>query len=130
MNNSLKITLVSAAIIAGTAAGMSAASAGSKPAVPLKGPVPAAAFQQSGVNTAIVPAWIPALDRSGNQVGYVQRDLVMPQGNSAGVDRAVPVYADDLKTVVGRMVPGRGFVQKGAPDASTPMSASGGSADG
>lgn len=79
-----------------------------------KGPVPADAFVAGHpVDKSKVPDFIPALDQSGNQVGYVARDLAMPDNANAGSEADIPVYADDLTTVVGRMVAGKGFVAIG-----------------
>ncbi len=90
-------------------------------APPTKGRVPEAAFQDNGkLDKSKVPDFIPALDRAGNQVGYVSRDLAMPDASKAGSEAPIPVYADDLTTVVGSMVPGRGFVHLGARTSDVP----------
>jgi len=88
---------------------------------PTKGRVPAAAFQANGnLDKSKVPDFIPALDRAGNQVGYVSRDLAMPDPSEAGSEVPIPVYADDLTTIVGSMMPGRGFVPRGARASDVP----------
>jgi hypothetical protein len=82
-----------------------------------KGAVP---FGSGGSVTARdVPDYVTALDRQGNPVGYVKRDAL---GVFSGRpdDAFMPVYADDLKTVVGHMVTGRGFVPVGSSDAAVP----------
>jgi hypothetical protein len=83
---------------------------------PTKGPIPPNAVQNGVFNRELIPDFIPALDRNGNVAGYVARDLAIPVG--APVNTPVPVYASDLKTLVGYMHPGRGFVPLGtSPDA-------------
>ena len=70
-----------------------------------KGPIPSDAFNDAGMlDETRVPDFIPALDQeSGEIAGYVRFCAI-------GTGGAIPVYADDLKTVVGHMLPGRGFV--------------------
>ena len=87
---------------------------------PQKGPVPASVFTGGSLDKSTVPDFIPALDRAGKQVGYVSRDLAMPDDPEARLGAVIPVYADDLTTVVGTMVPGRGFVPRGASIDSVP----------
>lgn len=77
------------------------------------------------VDPAAMPDFIPATDRdSDTQVGWVRSvDVLDPTLPQAGPDaqgiafeaRRIPVYADDLKTVVGHMVDGRGFQKLGSP---------------
>ena len=107
--------------LAGTATVM-AASTG-----PTKGPIPDAAWGYAGsLNLTLVPDYIPASDRAGNEIGYVSRDaLIDPSGgqrDQAGrpVTAVWPVFAADLKMVVGHMVPNKGFVRVGADPASAP----------
>lgn len=78
--------------------------------VPTKGAIPAAAFPAGGqMDLGVMPDFVPALNREGGPAGYVAK------GDLGSVDStAVPVYSDDLQTVVGHMVPGRGFVPLGA----------------
>jgi hypothetical protein len=65
------------------------------------------------IDQALVPDFIPASDREGNIVGWVSKHLAVPTDLS--LDRSViPVFADDLRTVVGHMIAGRGFVPLGA----------------
>jgi hypothetical protein len=88
---------------------------------PSKGPIPDAAFVPGQpIDKDQVPDFIPALDQAGIEVGYVDKNLAIPEGAQIGQDRDIPVYASDLKTVVGRMVPGKGFVPVGKPDGSVP----------
>lgn len=89
---------------------------------PTRGNVPSSVFDGSGrVDKSKVPDFIPALDRAGNQMGWVRRDDAMPEDANTGSNPSVPVYADDLTTVVGHMIPSRGFVPLGTPVTSVPL---------
>lgn len=70
-----------------------------------KGPLSDEAINDAGMyDETRIPDFIPVWDRSGENIaGYVRFCARMGGG-------AVPVYADDLTTVVGHMVPGQGFV--------------------
>ena len=85
---------------------------------PSKGPIPSAALTGGAIDKSLVPDFIPALDRDGTQAGYVAKDLAIPDGRPINVP--IPVYGDDLKTIVGHMYPGRGFVGLGASPGSVP----------
>lgn len=93
---------------------------------PTRGPIPPAAFQAGGaVDPNLVPDFVPALGHDGNVVGYVPKEFLI-QGTGAAFSKVrpvapnVPVYKDDLQTLVGYMVPGRGFVPLGVDPASIP----------
>jgi hypothetical protein len=74
-----------------------------------KGPIPEDAINDAGMlDESRVPDFIPALDQSGEIAGYVRYCAIHAGG-------AIPVYADDLKTVLGHMIPGRGFVPGALP---------------
>jgi hypothetical protein len=74
-----------------------------------KGPIPEDAINDAGIiDETRVPDFIPALDPQGEIAGYVRYCALHAGG-------AVDVYADDLKTVVGHMVPGKGFVPGALP---------------
>ena len=84
---------------------------------------PYASPPQGGpIYSALVPDFIPALARDGTTIaGYVpKRYLVGPLDDLPGTPSnppqqpPEPVYAEDLTTLVGRMVPGVGFVPLGA----------------
>jgi len=82
---------------------------------PTKGPIPADATDDAGrIDESRVPDFIPAFNRQGEIAGYVRYCAISTGG-------AVPVYADDLTTLVGYMVPGTGFVP--CPLPSRPSSA-------
>jgi hypothetical protein len=94
---------------------------------PTVGPIPPSAFRPDGsIDRSQVPDFIPALDRKGDIVGYVARDEVMPKeglqppGGLAPLDKPQTVYSRDLKTVVGHMYPGRGFVPLGTDSNDVP----------
>lgn len=71
---------------------------------PTKGPIPQDAINDAGrLDESRVPDFIPALDQQGAIAGYVRYCAIAAGG-------AIPVYADDLKTVVGYMIPNKGFV--------------------
>jgi hypothetical protein len=73
-----------------------------------KGPIPEGAINDAGIlDETRVPDFVPAWDHDGEIAGYVRYCAIRTGG-------AIPVYADDLKTVVGHMIPGQGFVA-GAP---------------
>jgi len=74
-----------------------------------KGPIPPDAINDAGMlDETRAPDFIPALDQRGQIAGYVRLCAISAGG-------AVPVYGDDLETVVGHMVPGRGFVPGALP---------------
>lgn len=75
------------------------------------------------VDPSALPDFISVAGAYGGIVGYVRNEAVLPPA-SPGVGRppelAWPVYADDLTTVVGHLVPGKGFVPSGVDPASLP----------
>lgn len=105
------LLLAAACLSASTTVAWGAAGAGDKP--PTKGRIPDAAFQADGkVNQELVPTFIPTLDQQGQEVGWVRYSDI--QGDTmTGANGPVPVYADDLKRLVGHMYPARGFVPLG-----------------
>lgn len=104
---------LAAVIVLSVAVVVSAALAGGPQLT--KEPIPPEAVENGAFNKALIPDFIPALDRHGQVAGYVARDLAIPDG--APLNGPMPVFADDLKTLVGHMYPGRGFVALGeSPD--------------
>lgn len=97
---------------------------------PTKGPIPpnAAPAEGGSINEALVPDFVSAWGQDGVTIaGYVpKRYLVGPFGPVAGSpsnppqDSPEPVYGEDLTTLVGYMVPGKGFVPLGSPQVVTP----------
>lgn len=110
------VVLVLCAVVGGAYGVATAADPG-----PTKGRIPSEAATDQGVDLAKVPDYVEALDRSGKAVGFVDRRYLFAEETGASeayrVER-IPVVADDLVTVVGHMVAGRGFVPLGEPDRS------------
>lgn len=84
---------------------------------PTKGTMPAARSDGS-VDPTQVPDFISTLDRSGHIVGYLKREALLDPSHD---NTPVTVYGDDLKTVVGHMYPGRGFVPVGQNAPTVPL---------
>lgn len=92
--------------------------------MPTKGPIPDEASPPQGgpIYPALVPDFIPALARDGTTIaGYVPKvSLIESRGVIPGTpsnppqEPPEPVYAEDLTTLVGHMVPGVGFVPLGS----------------
>lgn len=106
--------------IAAAAIGLTAIGVTQGAAPPSKGGMPHEAFDEHGrVNEAIIPDFIFAYDRKGGIAGWIpRRYLITPE--LAGGD--MPVFADDLKTRVGTMVPRKGFVPQGTDPRDIPSS--------
>jgi hypothetical protein len=91
-----------------------------------KGRIPEAAFLANGIDTALVPDFVPVWGRDGATVaGYIPKAYILgptlPTVTSSRPDGDIaPVYADDLATLVGHMYPSRGFVALGVDPASIP----------
>lgn len=84
-----------------------------------RGTIPSAAIGVNGaVDKSLMPDYIEAIDQSGSVVGYVAKDLAVPDRTHPATDQPIPVYDGSLLNVVGYMVPGRGYVPKGVPEAS------------
>ena len=91
---------------------------------PTKGPLPENASPPQGgpVYLALVPDFVAAFGRDGTTIaGYVPKGFLFgPSGDLPGTpsnppqSEPEPVYADDLTTLLGYMVPGSGFVPLGS----------------
>ena len=71
-----------------------------------------------GADGAIDPSMVPdfiAVAGDPGRVGFARRENVLGSG-----DAPFPVYGEDLRTVVGTMVPGRGFVPIGVDPGTVP----------
>ena len=87
---------------------------------PTKGPIPPDAVPPAGgaINEALVPDFVSAYGQDGVTIaGYVPKALLLHHSGSVPgspdnppQDQALPVYGEDLTTLVGHMVPGKGFV--------------------
>jgi hypothetical protein len=97
---------------------------------PTKGPIPSEATPPQGgeTNMALVPDFVSVLGGPTGEtiVGYAPKDLLFnPQTTVGGTPQnlpqalPVPVYGEDLTTLVGYMVPGQGFVALGSSPAPT-----------
>ena len=105
--------------------------------LPSKGPIPPQAYRPDGqIDASLVPDFVPALGRDGEVAGYVPKAYVIGSGGithmiGAPTGDVAPVYAEDLRTLVGHMVPGKGFVPLGVdPDLVPPIPAQQGPAGG
>jgi hypothetical protein len=96
------------------------------PGHPTKGPIPQAAYLANGIDAALVPDFVPVQSRDGTSVaGYIPKAYLlgpsMPTVTSSRPEGDIaPVYADDLRTLVGHMYPDRGFVPLGVDPNSIP----------
>jgi hypothetical protein len=72
-----------------------------------------------GPNGEIDPSAVPdfvAVAGSKGVAGYVAKEAML----GGASEQSWPVYADDLRTIVGHLVPGRGFVPVGVDAATVP----------
>lgn len=69
------------------------------------------------VDPSAVPDFVGVAGPDGHVVGYVTKFAVLDHATG---DRTWPVFGDDLSTVVGQLVPGKGFVPAGVDPASVP----------
>ena len=101
---------------------------------PTKGPIPDNATPAEGgmMNEALVPDFVPMVDRDGVTIaGYVPKRYAIgapdiTPGTPSDPPQAlpVPVYGEDLVTLVGHDVPGVGFVALGATETPSPFDVS------
>ena len=101
---------------------------------PTRGPMPdPATTPDGGINEALVPDFVSVWAADGVTIaGYVtKRDLLegpdmTPGGTPSDPPQAlpIPVYGDDLVTLVGHSVPGVGFVALGSTESPVPPSPS------
>ncbi len=76
---------------------------------PTKGLIPSDATLPDGSpDFSQFPDFVPASDRDGNIAGYVPVRAVFIDPNDDNLP--IPVFAEDLSTLVGHMVPDFGFV--------------------
>jgi hypothetical protein len=68
------------------------------------------------VDPSAAPDFIAVAGRDGGVAGYVLREMLLP----APADGAIPVYGEDLRTVVGQMIPDKGFVPAGVDPSTVP----------
>ncbi len=67
------------------------------------------------VDPSSAPDFLAVAGRDGGIAGYARKEDVLAPG-----DVPFPVYGENLSTVIGQMVPGRGFVPAGVDPATVP----------
>jgi len=75
------------------------------------------------LDTSLAPDFIAVAGRDGGIAGYVAKAYLFPKPTTmaGGLDEPPwPVYADDLQTLVGHMVAGKGLVALGVNPATVP----------
>lgn len=119
--SSASIAFASAFLVAALAVSVSAGS------LVTKGPIPETAFLPGGdIDVRLVPDFVPVWARDGETIaGYVPKQFVLnpiPPGVSTEplVVPDQPVLGPDLKSIVGHMVAGKGFVPIGVSPESIP----------
>lgn len=87
-----------------------------------KGTIPPPPPGGGEVDQQHLPDYISAWNREGTAIaGYVPKACLFPEPGVVPMrEEACPVFAEDLLTLVGHMVPGRGFVPLGADPADVP----------
>lgn len=70
------------------------------------------------IEPADAPDFIAVAGNDEPVIGYVRKAFVLSGGGPGGVNE--PVYAEDLQTVIGHMVLGKGFVPLGVDPATVP----------
>lgn len=90
--------------------------AGSKGTMPPAGP-------NGEINPKAAPDFIAVAVGDRDQVGYVPKQFLLPEPTTSTElphGDPWPVYADDLRTLIGHMIPGKGFVPLGVDPATIP----------
>lgn len=76
------------------------------------------------VDASAAPDFIAVAGNDGGIAGYVPKEYLFPETTTT-VGRAeepeIPVYADDLQTLIGHMIAGRGFVPVGVDPLTVPL---------
>jgi len=67
------------------------------------------------VDASSAPDFIAVAGRDRGIAGYARKEMVLAPG-----DAPFPVYGEDLRTIVGQMVPGKGFIPAGVDPATVP----------
>lgn len=115
-----RVQLLAAALVIVISLTVAVAVAGAASPTSTKGRIPDEAFRpRSGLDWSLVPDFVAASDQQGRVVGYVPRSALAGPAPAdrlmQGVFRPapIPVYGEDLTTVVGYMYPDKGFVPLG-----------------
>lgn len=86
---------------------------------PTRGTIERAIDPSGQIDPDLAPDFISAVGPDGEIVGYVAKEAILGLGPVATdadgrpSDLPIPVYGDDLQTVVGHFYPARGFVPIG-----------------
>jgi hypothetical protein len=75
------------------------------------------------VNASLAPDFIAVAGRDGGIAGYAPRSYLLPEPTTTTgrpVEADIPVYGNDLQTLIGHMVAGKGFVPLGVDPATVP----------
>jgi hypothetical protein len=74
------------------------------------------------VDASGAPDFIAVAGDDGGIAGYVPKQYLFPQSTTVGLpdEPEIPVYANDLRTLIGHMVPGRRFVPLGVDPLDVP----------
>jgi len=75
------------------------------------------------VDASLAPDFIAVAGRDGGIVGYVPKDYLFREPTTSvgrPTEPEIPVYAEDLRTLLGHMVAGKGFVPLGVDPAAVP----------
>jgi hypothetical protein len=74
------------------------------------------------VDPSAVPDFIAYAGRTDGIIGWVPKSFLLEPGQHCRGPQCdpIPVYADDLATLIGHDVPGRGFVPLGVDPAAVP----------
>jgi hypothetical protein len=81
---------------------------------PSKGTVPPPG-PNGQVDASSAPDFLAVAGRDAGIAGYARKEDVLGSG-----DAPFPVYGDDLRTILGRMVPGKGFIAAGVDPNTVP----------
>jgi hypothetical protein len=74
------------------------------------------------VDASAAPDFIAYAGRTDRIIGWVPKSYLLDPGQHCRGPQCdpIPVYADDLRTIIGHDVPGRGFVPLGVDPAAVP----------
>ena len=88
-----------------------------------KGTMPPAGLNGQ-VDASAAPDFIAVAGNDGGVAGYVPRQYLLAEPTTTVArpeEPEIPVYADDLQTLIGHMVAGRGFVPVGVDPLTVPL---------
>ena len=78
---------------------------------------------EGDVDPSGVPDFIAYVGRTDRIIGWIPKSFLLEPGRRCRGPQCdpIPVHADDLRTIIGHDVPGRGFVASGADPAPVPQ---------